>query len=93
MIVVAESTRLVINNLVEMRHPVGYRQNLVDLLLILRGDKLYIGVSEDIGKLVSHRIRIDRNRDRAQRLRGHHGPIELRPMDLPENKERRSFLE
>ena len=80
MIVVTESARLVINNLAEMRHPVGYGQNLVDLLLILRRDKLYIGVSEDIGKLVSHRVRIDRNRNRAQRLRCHHGPVELRPV-------------
>ncbi len=79
-IVVTESARLVINNLVEMRHPVGYGQNLIDLLLILGGDKLYIGVSEDIGKLVSHRIRIDRNRNRAQRLGCHHGPVELRPI-------------
>src|ERR1700738_2494571 len=79
-IVVTESARLVINNLMEMRHPVGYGQNLIDLLLILRGDKLYIGVSEDIGKLVSHRIRIDRNRNRAQRLGCHHGPVELRPI-------------
>src|SRR5260370_27986243 len=59
-IVVTQSARLVINNLVEMRHPVRYGQNLIDLLLIVGGDKLYIGVSEDIGKLGSHRIRTDR---------------------------------
>ena len=50
------------------------------LLLILRRDKPHIGMSEDIGKLVSHRIRIDRNRNRAERLRCHHGPVELRPV-------------
>src|SRR5258708_17141199 len=50
------------------------------MLLILRCDKLHIGVSEDISKLVSHRIRIDRNRNRAQRLRCHERPIELRPV-------------
>ena len=60
-----ESTRLVINNLAEMRHPVGYGQNLIDLLLILRCDKLHTGVREGISKLLSHRIRIDRNRNRA----------------------------
>src|SRR3979490_1472440 len=79
-IVVMESTRLVINDLMEMWHPVGYGQNLIDLLLILRGDKLHIGMSEDVGKLVSNRIRIDRNRNRAQRLGCYHGPVELRPI-------------
>ena len=79
-VVVIESTRLVIDDLVEMRHPVGYRKDLVDLLLILRRDKLHVGMSEDVSKLVSHRIRIDRNRNRAQRLRCHQRPIELRPV-------------
>ena len=71
MVVVIEPTRLVIDDPAEMRHPVRYRKDLVDLLLILRCNKLRIGVSEDVSKLVGHRIRIDRNRNRAQRLRCH----------------------
>jgi hypothetical protein len=53
-IVVIESTRLV-KNLVEMRYAVGYGQNLVDELLILRCDNLHRR-ERDISKLVSHGI-------------------------------------
>ena len=33
-----------------------------------------------IGKLVGDRVGIDRHRDRAEHLRGHHRPVELRPV-------------
>src|SRR5207249_4616690 len=66
--------------------------DLVDLLLILRCNKLRIGVSEDVSKLVSYCVRIDRNRNRAQRLRGHQRPIELRPVG-PNDGDRVSCLQ
>jgi hypothetical protein len=79
-IVVVKAARLVIDNRVEMRQSVRYRQDFVDLLLILRCDKLCLGVSENKSKLVSHCIRINWNRNRAQRMRCHDGPIELWPI-------------
>src|SRR5262249_43592718 len=79
-IVVVKAAWLVIEDLLERRRSVGYRQNLIDLLLVLCCHKLCLGVSENKSKFVSHCIRVNRNWNRAQRLRGHDGPVELGPI-------------
>ncbi|MCP1730525.1 hypothetical protein M2192_002642 [Bradyrhizobium elkanii USDA 61] len=79
-IVAVDSARFVVDNPVELRQSVGHRQDLVDLLLVLRCDHRRLGVSENKSKLISHSIGVDRNGDCAQRLRCHHGPVKLGPI-------------
>ena len=58
----------------------SHAQELVDLLLILDDGEPRLGVLDDVLHLALDRILIDRHRDAAQRLRGHHRPVELRPV-------------
>ena len=56
------------------------RQDLVHLLLILDDGDDAAGIVEHVAELIGNRIGIDRNGNRAERLRGEKGPIEPRPI-------------
>jgi hypothetical protein len=73
---VPEPARIVVDDDAERRHLAADLQQLVDLLLILGQRELRAGMLDDIGKLVGHRILVDRYRHPAQGLRRAHRPIE-----------------
>jgi hypothetical protein len=77
-IVVFEAARLVVNDLGQVRQPIGHRDDLVDLLLILDHGERHVGVRQHESHLVRHGIGIDRHRNGAERLSGTHRPIEPR---------------
>ena len=79
-IVIAQAARLVIEHPLEPRHALHHRQDLVDLLLILHRGEAHLGMLEHEGQFVGHRVGIDRHRDRAEHLRRHQRPVELRPV-------------
>ena len=79
-VVVAQPLGLVVDDGLELRHLLRHGQDLVDLLLILHRGELHLGVGEHIGELVRHRVGVDRNRHRAERLRRHHRSVNLRPV-------------
>ncbi len=74
-VVVAQAADFVVNDRLQMRQALQHRQHLVNLLLILRRHELHVGVAENVGQLVRNRVRIDRHRNRAHHLCGHHGPV------------------
>ena len=78
--VVPEPARIVVQHDAERRHLLLDLQELVDLLLVLGQRETRAGMLDDIGKLVGHRILVDRHRHAAQRLRRAHRPIESRPV-------------
>ena len=79
-VVVAQALRLVVNDGLELRHLVCDRQQLVDLLLVLRRCEFHLGVGQHVGELIRHRVGIDRHRNRAERLRRHDRGIDFRPV-------------
>ena len=79
-IIVLQATRFVVNEFGQCGNAVGHRQHLVDLLLILDHGEFRLRMVEDIGHFFGHRIRIDGNRHRAERLRGGERPVEPRPV-------------
>ena len=80
MIVVAQPARLVVDHLLELRQPLGDRQDLVDLLLVLDRGEAHVGMRQHIGQFVGDRVGIDRHRNGAERLRRHDRPVEPRPV-------------
>ena len=54
--------------------------DLVDLLLVLDRGETHFGMRQHKGEFVGDRVGIDRHRHRAEHLRRHHRPIELRPV-------------
>ena len=79
-LVVPEPARIVVQHDAERRHLLLDLQELVDLLLVLGQRETRAGMLDDIGKLVGHRILVDRHRHAAQRLRRAHRPVEPRPV-------------
>ena len=77
-VVVREAARLVVDDLLQLRQPIGDRDHLVDLLLVLDDRELHLGVLEHVGHLVGHRVLVDRNGDAAEALHGGEGGIEAR---------------
>ena len=73
-VVVAQAARLVIDDVAQRGQPVGDRQHLVDLLLVLHHRDRDLGVLEHIGHLVGDRVGIDRHRHGAERLRRRTSP-------------------
>jgi len=53
-------------------------KQLVDLFLVLGYGEGHLGMIEHEGHLVGHRVLVDRDRDRADALRGHEGPVQPR---------------
>ena len=80
MVVILQAARLVVDDLRQLRQPVGDGDDLVDLLLILGDRELHFGMGEHIGHLVGDRVGIDRHRHGAERLAGAERPIEPRPI-------------
>ncbi len=79
-VVIAQPAGFVINHAFELRQPLRDGQDLVDLLLVFHHRKADVGVRQHVGDFVGDRVGIDRHRNRAKRLRGHHRPIEPRPV-------------
>ena len=78
--IVAQAAILVIDDMLQRRQAIGDRQQLVDLLLILRGGDLHVGVCKHMNEFVGDRVGIDGHRRRAQHLRGAQRPVEQRPV-------------
>ena len=79
-VVVAQAAPLVVDHLLELGQAIHDRHDLVDLLLVLDRGEAHLGVRQHEGEFVGHRVGIDRHRHRAEHLRRHHRPIELRPV-------------
>ena len=79
-VVVAQAPPLVVDHLLELGQAIHDRHDLVDLLLVLDRGKAHVGMGQHEAELVGHRVGIDRHRNRAEHLRRHHRPIELRPV-------------
>ena len=62
----------------QLRQPVGDRDDLVDLLLVLDDGELHLGVLEHVGHLVGHQVLVDRHRNAAEALHGREGGIQAR---------------
>ena len=80
MVVVAQPARLVVDDLLELRQPLGHRQDLVDLLLVLDRGEAHLGMGQHIGELVGDGVGVDRHRHGAEHLRRHHRPVEPGPV-------------
>ena len=76
MIVVAQATHFIIDDLGERLYLVRHRQELVDLLLILDHREGDFGMAEHEGHFLGNTVRIDRHRNGPECLGGHHRPIE-----------------
>ena len=79
-IVVAKATAFVVDHLLQLGQTLHHRHDLVDLLLVLDGGEARFRVRQHEGEFVGHRVGIDRHWHRAEHLRRHHRPIELRPI-------------
>ena len=79
-LVISQAARVVVDDDGERRHPLPDLEELVDLLLVLGQGETRTGMLDDVGKLVGHRILVDRHRHAAQRLRRAHRPIEPGPV-------------
>ncbi len=79
-IVIAQAPFFVVDHHFELGDALHHRLDFVDLLLVLDRGKAHIGVGEHKGQFVGHRVGVDGHGNRAQHLRGHHRPIELRPV-------------
>ena len=75
-VVVAQPPRLVVDDLLELRQPLGHGQDLVDLLLVLDRREAHLGMGQHIGELFGDGVGVDRHRHGAEHLRRHHRPVE-----------------
>jgi len=75
-IVVAQASGLVVDDLFQGREVGRDGQNFVDLLVVLHDGEADIGVFEDELHLVRDRVGVDRDRDAAEHLHGGEGPVE-----------------
>ena len=91
-VVVAQTARLVVEHLGELRQPLRHGEDFVDLLLVLDHREGRLGVVDHVGHLVGDGIRVDRHRHRAERLAGAHRPIEARAV-RPDHREFVAALE
>ena len=79
-VVVLQSARLVVDDAGKLRQPLGDRDDLVDLLLVLDDGEHHLGMRQHVGHLVGDGVGIDRHRHGAERLAGADRPIESRPV-------------
>ena len=77
---VAQAPLLVVDHQFQLRQAVLHRLDLVDLLLVFDGGQPRLGMSQHKGQFFGDRVGVDRHRDRAEHLRRHHRPVELRPV-------------
>ena len=77
-VVAGEPALLLVDDGVEARHALGDGDDLVDLLLVLHDGELHLGVVEDVGHLVGHRVLVDRHGDAADALHRREGRVEAR---------------
>jgi len=83
-IVIAQPTLLIVDNMLDGFDFVGDRQNLVDLFLIFHDRERHFGMFEHEGHFFSHGIRVDRDWQGADRLGDRECPVEpglVRPDD------------
>ena len=73
-----EPSRVVVDDRLEPRTLRPDVEQLVDLLLVLDHREARLGVIHDVRELALDRVLVERYRDAAERLRRHHGPVELR---------------
>src|SRR6266446_481379 len=78
--VAGHSSRVVVDDQAEGRQLVTQGRDLVDLLLVLGHDHAHLRVVPDVGQLPGDRVLVDRDRDPAQALRGHLGPVQAWPV-------------
>ena len=76
--VAAHPARIVVDDVLQAAAAGSHAQELVDLLLILDDGEASLGVLDDVLHLALDGVLVDRHRDTAQCLRGHHRPVELR---------------
>ncbi len=79
-VVVAHALGIVVNNFAQLRQLVLDVDRFVNLLLILSHHHDRIRVVDDVFKLMTHRILVQRHRHTAQGLYRHHRPVYLRPI-------------
>ena len=76
--VVAQAARIVVHHALQCRALFAHLQHLVDLFLILDHGDADFGVLQHIDHFLRDGVLVQRHRNRAQRLRGHHGHVETR---------------
>ncbi len=77
-VVVLEANVVVVDDLGEVRQPVGDGNDLVDLLLVLDDCEFHLGVLEHVGHLVGNRVLVDGDGNAAEALDGGKGRIKAR---------------
>ncbi len=78
--VVAQAARIVEHHAPERGALFADLQHLVDLFLVLDHGDADLGVLQHVDHFLGHGVLVERHRDRAQRLRGHHGHVQARPV-------------
>ena len=76
--VIAQATRLFVDDVLQRLAAFLHLEQLVDLLLVLDHGETDARVIEDVLHLLGHRVLVDRHRDPTGNLRGDHRPVELR---------------
>ena len=74
-VVFQKAFRLVIEQVAQLRHAAHDGQDLVHLFVVLGDGDHATGIVEHVTQLIGNRIGIDRNGNRAERLRGEKGPV------------------
>ena len=76
-VVIPQALLLVVEHMLKLRQLLGDGEDLVDLLLVLHRRVGHFGMGQYIGHLLRDRVRIDRDRDRADPLGSGDGPVEI----------------
>jgi len=78
--VAAHPARILVDHVLQVPAARAHAEQLVDLLLVLDDGEPRLGVVDDVLHLALDGVLIDGHRHAAQCLRGHHRPVELRPV-------------
>ena len=78
LVVVAQATRVFVDDPLQVRHRLADLEQLVDLLLILDDGELDFRVVEDEGHLGGDRVLVHRHRDAAEALHRDHREVKAR---------------
>ena len=78
LLVVAQATWVVVNDVGDAGHRLAHLQQLVHLLLVLGEEELHLRVLDHEGHLGGHRVLVQRNGHATHALHSHHAHVQVR---------------
>ena len=76
--VVAQTARVVEDDMLKRRTLLAHLDHLVDLFLVLDDRNADLRILQHVDHFLRDGVLIERNRNRTERLRGHHGHVQTR---------------